>query len=346
MDNLQNKSQLNQISKFAEEVAKIRNPQLKTQSEQILKNIINKIYINKKAKNLHDALSPKSSFETTTARNKQLINYDEQVLLKNSTVAFFGLSVGSHAAVTWMMLSRANKIKISDPDTIDASNLNRLRTGWKNIGAFKTDIIKQELIDINPDIETYDFKSKDETIVNQIITENPLPCCIVDEIDDFKTKILLRKLAKKLKLPLISAADVGDNVMIDVERYDLNPQPQLFLGKIPNIENLDFSKLTNDEKNKLIINHIGFDLYSEKMIESIYSIKGSIPTWPQLGSTATIAGGIIATLIKKIILNEKVPSGRYLLSIDKLFEPKYTSKSFQNILKSKINDLKNVIKKN
>src|SRR5258708_23752748 len=44
----------------------------------------------------------KASFELSTARNRNLISIDEQNELRQTTVAFFGLSVGSHAALTWM----------------------------------------------------------------------------------------------------------------------------------------------------------------------------------------------------------------------------------------------------
>ena len=55
-------------------------------------------------------------------------------------------------------------------------------------------------------------------------------------------------------------------------------------------------------------------------------IGKTIKTWPQLGSTATIAGGLITTLVKKMVLRERVKSGRYYFSIDKLLVYDYDSK--------------------
>jgi molybdopterin/thiamine biosynthesis adenylyltransferase len=264
-------------------------------------------------------ISEKAQFDLTTGRNRNLITIDEQNTLRNSVVGIFGLSVGSHAALTWMMESRAVTIKIADPDRIEASNLNRIRTGWSHVGEKKVDAVKRELLDMHPDAHILSFTQTDTGTVEKMFRTAPKLDLIVDEIDDFPSKILLRQLAKKYHIPLVSAADVGDNVMVDIERYDREPQPELFLGRIPHIESIDFHRLTPEERKKLIIRHIGFDLYSERMVESIVAIGGSIPTWPQLGATATVAGGIVATVAKKILLGEEVANGRYVVSLDKLF---------------------------
>lgn len=55
------------------------------------------------------------------------------------------------------------------------------------------------------------------------------------------------------------------------------------------------------------------------MLESFLDIGKNLKTWPQLGATESIAGGIITTVIKKIRLNEKIKSGRYNFSLDEMF---------------------------
>src|SRR5579859_3741105 len=49
-----------------------------------------------------------------TVRNRNLITQEEQEVLRKTVVGFFGMSVGSHAALTWMMGSRADVMKIMD----------------------------------------------------------------------------------------------------------------------------------------------------------------------------------------------------------------------------------------
>lgn len=257
-------------------------------------------------------------FELTTMRNRNLITSAEQLKLRRTVVGFFGLSVGSHCALSWMMESRADCIKIVDPDTISMSNLNRLRLGLEQVGRSKAETISQILQEINPYSKV--VFSKDGSIANfkYLFDSDPKIDVCVDAIDDMEGKVALRKMCKERKVPLIQAGDVGDNVVLDIERYDLSPQPDLFLGRLPGIEEVDFSTMTSFEVKKMIVKLVGFEQNSEKLLESVLAIGKKLATWPQLGATATIAGGVVATSIKKIGLGEKVKSGRYYISLDDL----------------------------
>jgi hypothetical protein len=128
--------------------------------------------------------------------------------------------------------------------------------------------------------------------------------------------------------------------MLDVERYDLKPQPDLFLGKVPGIENIDIDALSTVEKKKLIIKLIGLDNLSEEMLDSLLDLGDSLATWPQLGGTAAMAGGVITTVIKKIVLGEKVKSGRYFVSLDRLLETDYNSPKRVANRNKKVKELK------
>jgi tRNA threonylcarbamoyladenosine dehydratase len=256
--------------------------------------------------------------ELSTIRNRNLISKDDQRKLSKTTVGFFGLSVGSHAALTWMMESRADAIKIIDPDTISASNLNRLRFGWKDVGRPKIEVVKEYLEDINPYSNIITCEETSLESVEKLFYSEPAINIVIDAVDDLSGKIVLRNLAKSLKIPLIMATDVGDNVILDIERYDLNPQPEFFLGRVSGIEYLDITKLTFFDRIKLTFKIVGFEENSEQMLESLSSIGKNLATWPQLGATASLAGGIISTVIKKLVLEEKVESGRYYFSLDSL----------------------------
>ncbi|KXK10237.1 MAG: hypothetical protein UZ22_OP11002000882 [Microgenomates bacterium OLB23] len=286
------------IGDLVKELFKIRHPHI-TPSKAALNNLEKKVTsVAKKHKSLH-GLSKKAIYELTTARNRNLIKPDQQDALRTFNVGFFGMSVGSHAVLSWMLVSRADIVKIVDPDTIDASNLNRLRFGWSAVGKYKVDVVKQQLQDMNPNCSVIATKKTDVKYVEQIFdTQGPIEA-VVDEIDNFPAKILLRKLARQRGIPLVSAADVGDNVMVDIERYDIDKNYPFFHGREANLENIELSQLTEPELKRLIIKLVGFEHNSEEMVNSLFGIGASIPTWPQLGPTASIAGGIVATLLKK-----------------------------------------------
>lgn len=316
-----NKFGKSKLNSLYEELFKIRYPNQRVSNQKELNQFKKKLKLL-----LKNGLPKKEIFyELTSARNRELITAEEQEILHNTNVGFWGLSVGSHAALTWMMQSRAKVVKIVDPDTIDATNLNRLRFGWQNLGSLKISVVKKQLLEMNPYSMVIMSRKTDSSEVVKLVTGEPFLNVVVDAIDDISGKLLLRQLCKKQKIPLISAADVGDNVVVDVERYDLEDDLQFFLGRLPGIESMDLRNMTPIEKTKLIIQLVTFDQCSEKMLQSMLAIGNTIPTWPQLGATATLAGGIITTIIKKIVLGERVYSGRYVISLDDVLVADYKS---------------------
>lgn len=310
-------------TQLAHELWKMRHPKLEVPTQEDLDKLIQELTVKPTVPHASTQLPLPSQTlftELTTARNRNLITASEQEKLQCTVVAFFGLSVGSHSALTWMMTSRAKNVKIIDPDTIDASNLNRLRFGWDMVGAKKIDVVKQELEKINPYTHVVATDQTDFDSVNSVFTKSPLINLVVDAIDNLQHKLWLRQFCRTHRLPLVSAADVGDMVMLDIERHDLDPATPFFHNRLPDIENLDFSHLSVSEQKSLIIKLVGFEHNSKKMLESLSQIGRTLPTWPQLGATATMAGGIVANVIKKIILDEAVQSGRYYLSLDELLD--------------------------
>jgi len=327
------------------ELWQIRNPHLDF-DEQLFKGFKKKMLsVLSKEKSGSSPVSHKALYEITTARNRDLISINEQNILRTSVVAFFGMSVGSHAAITWEMTSRAEAIKICDPDTVSGTNLNRLRTSLENVSEKKVDLVSNELRNMNPYLSVYSSLDTSEKSIESMLIKSPKVNAIVDEIDDFMGKVYLRKIAKKHKLPLLSAADVGDMVVLDIERYDVDESVQPFLGRIEHPENIDFDSLSSFEKRKLIIKLVGFEKNSYKMLRSLFAIGGSIVSWPQLGSTAVIAGGIIAATLKKVLLSEKVLSGRYYFSLDDLLVSGNNKHSEQGKRDNLVKDLEYLLNK-
>ena len=104
-------------------------------------------------------------------------------------------------------LSRAGvgQLGIIDYDKIDPSNIHRQSIyTFKDVGKYKVDVLKRKIMDINPDVKTKIFKCK-ITIknVDKILKQFDI---IIDGSDNFKTKFLLNKFARKLKKTLIVGA--------------------------------------------------------------------------------------------------------------------------------------------
>lgn len=315
-----------QTSLIIEDILKIRYPHFRSFSETQIKALSAEIALELKSKTKEGRpeIDEADYLLLSTGRNKQLITDSEQEQLRNTLVGFAGLSVGSHAAITWMLQSRAKRVKIADFDVISPSNLNRLAYSWESIGQSKANYLKQVLTGINPFTDVISFQKNSASELIKFFDQQPRVNLIVDEVDDLETKISLRIFARDKKLPLLSAVDVGDAVFLDIERYDLKPQPHPFLNRVPGIESLKLDELSPEERKLLTIQIVGFEHNSSQMLRSLLEIGKSIPTWPQLGPTAYMAGGITAIAMKQILLKgEAIKSGRYIVSIDELIDSTY-----------------------
>lgn len=256
----------------------------------------------------------------TTTRNRNVITAKEQSVLRQAVGGFFGMSTGSHAVTTWIMESRADAVKIVDPDHISPSNLNRMRIGWDTVGQDKVAVVKAEINRLSPYTQVVSSTQTDPKTTLSLFTQPPKLDFVVEAIDDLKAKVALRLLAKKHHLPYLMATDVDDNVFLDIERYDLNPQPKLFNGRIKNIEKIDFDHLSLQQRVQLSMQIVGFEHNSEAMLDTLATIGQKVATWPQLGATAALAGAVITTAVKKILLGENVLSGRYYLALNGLLD--------------------------
>ena len=62
---------------------------------------------------------------------------------------------------------------------------------------------------------------------------------MLEEVDDLATKVEIRRHARALGVPVVMVTDDGDNVIVDVERYDLDPGYPLFHGNAGDVTDLD-----------------------------------------------------------------------------------------------------------
>lgn len=142
---------------------------------------------------------------------------------------------------------------------------------------------------------------------------------IVDEMDDLRMKVILREAAKNKQIPVVMAADDGDDALLEVERYDLRSDLQPFGGRIPEdiLGRIKAGGIPRAELGMMIGRYfVGPEHVPLRMYESLIEVGKTLPSWPQLGSAAALSGISIAFVIKKILLGQKVKDGRTLVSLD------------------------------
>lgn len=268
-------------------------------------------------------LTENENYLLRTNRNQNIITAREQEKLRNFTVAIAGLSVGGNIAVTLIYNGFSKNIKLADFDSLSATNLNRVRARLEDIGENKIDIITKQILEIDPYIKIYSYPNGlNRKNLQDFLTGIPKPKLIFEIIDDFKLKILIRKMAKKNKIPVVMLTNLGDSVLIDIERYDLDQNTKIFNGRVNEeiLNNILYGKIGEDEKKKYAIELVGKENLSQRVIKSVMNIGKTLVGRPQVMSTVTISSGIAALIARKIALGEKVLSGRSLVKLNEFIK--------------------------
>lgn len=257
-----------------------------------------------------------------TIRNRDLITTSEQEKLYNFSVACVGMSVGSASALSLVLSGASKKLKLADGAVISGSNLNRIMTGVTSVGLEKSLVIARAAYEMNPFIEVNRLSKITSSSIGDLFDKPWHIAAVIDEIDDLEIKIRLRLEAKKRKLPVIMATELADSVMLDIERFDLEPTRPLFHGLVPDIEKIIGRKdMNNREWQKHAASIIQAKNMPVILQKSLLKIGTSIVTHPQLGSTVMMTGGVTTYAIKQIALGRPLPSGRTNISLDKLMVP-------------------------
>lgn len=254
-----------------------------------------------------------------TSRNRNLITAEEQNRLYKATILIIGMSVGSNVVEALVSQGVGGKLVLIDMDIIEPSNLNRIRAPYHHVGLHKVEAISRKVWEIDPYIEITAYNDGlTESNIDQIFSDNDIEI-VIDEMDELRMKILLRQKAKLQKLPVIMAADDGDDTLIDIERYDLKSGLELFNGLIPAeiLEKVMQQTLPCAQTGMLIGKYfVGPEHIPLRMYQSLNEVGKTLPSWPQLGGAATLSGVTLTYIARKIILGQNIRDGRILISLD------------------------------
>lgn len=262
-----------------------------------------------------------------TARNRELVTRQEQEILYNAVIGIAGLSIGNSVALAVALEGGGKHIKLADCDSLALSNLNRIRSGVEHLGLKKVEMTARQVYALNPYANVDMFcEGLTKENIERFFAGPPRIDIIVDEIDSIAVKYLIRRYAKKYRIPLVMAADNADSAVIDIERYDHKPQPQFFHGRIGKASYEELSRMDKFAIGKTIAKHIGKENITERMRKSLSEMGKTIVSWPQLGSTALVNGSAIAYCIRKILTNQPLIDNRAIISFDELFDPNNSSK--------------------
>ncbi len=257
--------------------------------------------------------------ELRTNRNQELISSGEQNILRNSKLGVAGMSVGSGIVLSCIYSGISNDIKIADFDNLSTTNLNRLKEKLSHIGSSKAMLTARQIYELNPFAEIDIFQDINSGNINEFFND-PKIDLVVDEIDDFKMKVQLRIKAKNFGIPLLMFTSLGDNILIDIERYDTDRNLPIFNGAIgKEAENiLSKDKITEEDLKRYAVSIVGPNYVPTLALKSLLNIGTSLVGRPQLYSTIAVDGGLAAYIIRQILLKKEVLSGRYFVKFAEL----------------------------
>ena len=149
---------------------------------------------------------------TQFSRTELLLGEEALSKLKASRVAVFGVGgVGGYVCEA-LVRSGIGSFDLVDHDTVSLTNLNRqIIALHSTIGKYKVDVMKERMLDINPDVQVNAFRMfyLPET-ADQF--DFSVYDYVVDAVDTVSAKISIILRAKEAGVPVISAMGAGNKL--------------------------------------------------------------------------------------------------------------------------------------
>ncbi len=253
-----------------------------------------------------------------TDRNRGKITTAEQRRLIARRIGVIGLSVGNSAALTCAMEGVGGSFRLADFDTLGLSNLNRLRAGVHDLGLPKTVLCARQMYEIDPylDIELWQEGLTEDTIDAFFgAADRPLDL-VIEECDTPWVKTAAREHARRHGVPVLM--DTNDRGMLDVERFDLEPDRPLFHGRGGDLSAEDVRRLTPADALAYLLRVCDESRLSPAMKDALGRIGHSLSSWPQLASGVTLGGALVTDTARRILLGAPVVSGRYYTDLEEI----------------------------
>jgi molybdopterin/thiamine biosynthesis adenylyltransferase len=259
-------------------------------------------------------LGPRAFNTLRLDRNRNKITRTEQSRHRLLRIGVIGLSVGHAIAHVLAMEGLAGELRLADFDTLELSNLNRIPGSVLDLGVNKAVVAARRIGEIDPYLQV-------TTVLDGVTAENLGAFLdgldlVIEECDSLDVKLLVREAARERQIPVIM--ETSDRGLLDVERYDLEPDRPLFHGLLPGVRSSDLEGLSIQQKAPFVLRILGAADMSARGAASLLEVGETITGWPQLGSEVTLGAATTAAAVRRLGLTEPLPSGRVRVDIDHL----------------------------
>ncbi len=227
--------------------------------------------------------------ENQFSRTELLIGKEGVEKLQQAKVAVFGIGGVGSFVVEGLARAGIGNLIIVDYDKYDITNINRqLGALHSTIGKYKVDVMKERILDINPNtiVEAYrpdEIEGGETNIIDSSITY------IVDAIDTMENKIKLIEKANSENINIITATGAGNK--LDPTKFEI---ADIYKTSVCPVCRILRKELKNRNIKKLKV------VYSKEVPQKI-SQNGS-KTLGSISFVPSVAGLIIAGEVVKDII--------------------------------------------
>ncbi|MDE3221940.1 MAG: Rv1355c family protein [Acidobacteriota bacterium] len=261
-------------------------------------------------------LAPRPYARLRLDRNRNKLTRDEQGRLRTLRIGVVGMSAGHSVAHVLAMEGLAGEIRVADFDEVELSNLNRLPASVLDLGVNKAVVAARRVAEIDPYVKVVAF--------NEGVTEENLDHfmedldLVIEECDSLDMKVLVREAARRRRVPVFM--ETSDRGVLDVERFDLEPDRPLFHGLLGDLKYEQLRNLTTQEKSPIALRILGAGQVSARAAASMFELGQSLTAWPQLASEVTLGAATLAVAVRRFGLGEELKSGRVRVDVDVILE--------------------------
>jgi molybdopterin/thiamine biosynthesis adenylyltransferase len=266
-------------------------------------------------------LGPRAFRAVRLDRNRNIITAEEQTRLGALRIGVAGLSVGHVIAHTLAAQGMCGELRLADFDCIELSNLNRVPATVLDLGLNKAEVAARRIAELDPylQVRVLDMGLTLDT-VDEFLDGLDI---VVEECDSLHIKTIVRQRARSRRIPVLMAT--SDRGLVDVERFDLEPQRPILHGLLGNADVALLSGMTSREKVPHMLRFLEAEALSSRGAASLVEIDRTLSTWPQVSGDVVLGATAIAEAVRRIGLGEDLRSGRIRLDVggalDQLDEP-------------------------
>ena len=216
-------------------------------------------------------------------------------------------------------------MKFADNDILTVSNLNRFRAGICDLGINKAVLSARQVYEVNPYALIQVFPhGLDMTNIKNFLLK-PKIDVLIEEMDNLSLKITVRELARAHRIPTLMVTGNGANVILDIERFDIDQNLPLLNGYlhpeiIERIKTILPQSIDIKEKIQLARDFMNSEELTERLQRSFALIGSQLSGIPQLAESSFLRGAVIAYCVRQLATGDDLPSGRYYLELDRIIK--------------------------